>query len=105
MFATAIGAYGAARHGSAEEASRVIRELLGALLREDEEGGFESVSVKNAGNREELVEIPWISTNFTAQWCLNAIVAPDFIRKWMPQTLREAMDLIRKSDGSSFRRG
>ena len=105
MFATAIGAYGAARHGSAEEASRVIRELLGALLREDEEGGFESVSVKNAGNREELVEIPWISTNFTAQWCLNAIVAPDFIRKWMPKTLREAMDLIRKSDGSSFRRG
>ncbi len=105
MFATGIGAYGAARHESEEEALRVAGVLLGSLLREGEEGGFETVRVKNAGNREELVEIPWISTNFTAQWCLNAIVAPDFIRKWMPKTLEEALKLIREKEGDSFRKG
>lgn len=105
MFATSIGAYGAARHESAQEASRVIKELLGSLLREGETEGFGTVTVANAGNREELVEIPWISTNFTAQWCLNAIVATDFIGKWMPRTMQEALELVGANNTDSFRKG
>ena len=35
------------------------------------------------------MEIPWISTNFTAQWCLKVIVCLDLIPAALPATLRE----------------
>ena len=94
MFAAAMGAYGASRHNSGEEARRVWKQLLGALLSQENADGFASVMAKNAGNREQLVEIPWISTNFTSQWCLNVIMVLDFIRAWMPKDLEKARELL-----------
>ena len=62
----------------------------------DREGqrGFQPQIVKNQGNREALREIPWITTNFTAQWCLNVIMTLDFIREELPYDLEEAVEWI-----------
>ena len=43
--------------------------------------------LKDTANQEELQEISWISTNFTAQWCLNVIVALELIRDDLPEEL------------------
>jgi hypothetical protein len=51
-----------------------------------------------------LEEIPWISTNFAAQWCLNVITSLEFIREDLPETLDEAQSLAEDMDGKGFRR-
>jgi len=56
------------------------------------------------GNHKSLTEIPWISTNFTAQWCLNIIIALDFIRADLPATLKEAQQLTREKADTAFHR-
>ncbi|MBO5278043.1 MAG: hypothetical protein J6B06_00925 [Lachnospiraceae bacterium] len=64
--------------------------LVNELLQAGGEKGFADVHcVENTANQKVLKEIPWISTNFTAQWCLNAIMALELIGNYMPQTLEE----------------
>ena len=43
-----------------------------------------------------MLEIPWISTNFTAQWCLKAIVTADLIPDSEPETLAELAAELRE---------
>ena len=51
--------------------------------------GFEPQYLKNTANQKLLKEIPWISTNFVSQWCLNVIMALEMIGKYMPRTLED----------------
>ncbi len=85
-------------------ALRTWKALLASLLTENNADGFKSITTENAGNRPALKEIPWITTNFTAQWCLNVIIALDFIRDELPKTMAEAMDLVKENCISAFRR-
>ena len=50
--------------------------------------------VNETPNQEQLVEIPWISTNFVAQFGLNVIMALDFIREYLPGTMSDAAELL-----------
>ena len=59
--------------------------------------------VEDAGNRAVLEEIPWISTNFAAQWCLNVIICLTFIRDALPPTLKEARRLLADHGQGGFR--
>lgn len=82
--AAGIGAYGARYFKDDALAAKVWEMLLKASA--DGEGG-ENLAQKvlhGCGNREELREIPGISTNFTAQFCLNVIMALEFIREKLP---------------------
>ena len=79
MFATGIGAYGAARLKDSVLAQRVTKTLLDSQYSELRQEGFEPVLLKHKGNCEQLSEIPWISTNHVAQFCLNAIMVMEFI--------------------------
>ena len=79
MFACGIGAYGAARLKDEELAERVIKTLLDAQYKDCDADGFVAHTVKDAGNNGELAEIPWISTNHAAQFCLNAIMVMEFL--------------------------
>ena len=81
MFACGIGAYGAARLDDDELAERVWKTLLDAQYKDCSEEGFVAHSVENAGNQEELAEIPLISNNHAAQFCLNAIMVMEFLEK------------------------
>ncbi|MCM1046576.1 MAG: hypothetical protein NC417_13815 [Candidatus Gastranaerophilales bacterium] len=99
FMAAAMGAYGAAYLRDDVLAGRTWKHLLKALLTENDHNGFESIELKDQGNQSVLTEIPWVSTNFVAQFCLNVIMALAFIREKLPATLQEAKALV--SDGDT----
>ena len=104
FFAAALGAYGASRLGQPWLAGKTWEILLQALIFENNSDGFAANALENCGNRQLLSEIPWISTNFTAQWCLNVIMVLEFIRDALPKTLEEAEELVRNGKRELFRR-
>ena len=98
FMAAAMGAYGAAYLHDPETARRTWAVLLHTLLNGTSTEGFAVVQTVNAGNRVQLTEIPWITTNFAAQFGINVIMALDLIRDQLPATLAEANDLVRNED-------
>lgn len=98
FMATGIGAYGAAYLKDEVLAKRVWKELLGSIMNDQNRNGFAHIWVANEGNQENLREIPWVSTNFVAQFGLNVIMALDFIRDSLPETLDEAAKMLGDSE-------
>ena len=98
-----IGAYGAAYLKDDKLAERVWRELLKSIVSENNFEGFACTWTADCGNRESLREIPWVSTNFVAQFCLNVIFAMEFIRDRMPGTFAEVTELV-GADNGNFRK-
>lgn len=86
--ASGMAAYGANYYKDENLAHWTWKYLIEALALEDENGFKPNVEEKTA-NQKKLDEIPWISTNFAAQWCLNAIVVPELIGDYMPTTIEE----------------
>lgn len=104
FMASAMGAYGAGYLGDEVLAARTWCHLLHASISQGNHDGFRTFPVSNQGNQEKLREIPWISTNFTAQWCLNVIVVLAFIRSYLPETLKETDELLENMPKDSFRK-
>lgn len=102
FMASAMGAYGAVHYRDEELAKRTWRALLETILSENNREGFSSIVLKDEGNCEDLTEIPWISTNFAAQFGLNVIVALDFIREWLPKDLEDAEKLLDAARKGAF---
>lgn len=94
FMAAAMGAYGAAYLKDEALARDTWKTLLYTLMGEQDHSGFACVETKEQGNRGALREIPWISTNYAAQFCLNVIMALDFIREKLPATLKETDALL-----------
>ena len=44
----------------------------------------------------EMREIPWMSTNYISQWCLNTVMLLEFARDAMP-SLAEAEEICREA--------
>ena len=84
FMAAGIIAFGAEYYDDEALGKRVWEILWGPTERSAGGDRFVTKPVENAGNRELLQELPDISTNDTAQWCLNTIVALEFARKWLP---------------------
>lgn len=103
FMATGIGAYAAYYLKDDVLARRVWGELLRTMVKGEDTRGFAHNWVANAGNQENLKEIPWISTNFVAQFCLNVIMALEFIRDELPATLREVGELAGEDEGRFHR--
>ena len=103
FMAAAVAAYGAWYLKDDVLAERTWRILLQTLLKEDNADGFASVQLPETGNRMSLTEIPWITTNFTAQFCLNTIMVLDFIRDKLPKTIREAQKLVSGGENAYHR--
>ena len=76
--------------------------LLHALCTHNNTEGFLAHDIFDAGNKEVLHEIPWITTNFTSQWCLNIITALRYIREDLPKTMEELEKLLAGLDESGF---
>jgi hypothetical protein len=98
----ALGAYGAYYKKDKWLAKRTWQILLETMIRENRNEGFKTEYLTDCGNREKLKEIPWISTNFAAQWCLNVIMVLDFIREDLPKTMEEAEILTQGGDEFYF---
>ncbi|MEG0689418.1 MAG: hypothetical protein RR466_12100, partial [Hungatella sp.] len=104
FMAAAMGAYGAWYLKDADLAKRTWQILLNALIHDQNHDGFQAISLENRGNQASLQEIPWISTNFTAQWCLNTIMVLGFIRSDLPKTLEEADELVGQMPKEGYHR-
>ena len=89
FMAAAMGAYAAARRKDPELAKTTWRILLRALVADNKKEGFAPEPLAGCANEKVKEEIPWISTNFAAQWCLNVITALDFIRDALPESPEE----------------
>ncbi len=82
--ASAIGAYAGVTDGDEKTVDRAWHELLKAApMKYDPEGFWPRVFARTADGRE-MEEIPWISTNYISQWCLNVIQILSFAQDKMP---------------------
>lgn len=82
MAASLVG-YAARETNNRDLAYKVWQVLIHSLAGEYKDEGFDSEIIENYYNREQLEEMFWISTNFTAQWCLNTIVALEYTKDMM----------------------
>jgi len=104
FMAAAMGAYGA-KYGQDEELAKTTwQNLLGAIIHAENLDGFKVSVIKKKGNQKELLEIPWISTNFAAQWCLNTIVVLDLIRDHLPADFEEMKEFLKNIPKEGFRK-
>ena len=104
FMASAVAAYGAAYLKDDVLAMRTWRILLHTMIHEGNHEGFVITRPANCGNQEALVEIPWVTTNFVAQFCLNTIMVLDFIKDKLPATLEEAEELVKGDNPFFFRK-
>ena len=84
-------------------ARNIWRNLLGLLYAPEAPDGYlfpEIYAVREDGTA--LKELPWITTNFTAQWCLKAIIVMDLIPDTGLDTLEELADAL-KAHPSEYR--
>ena len=93
----------AAREAKDDAMARAIwRNFLALLYAPDRPDGFRPVAYGVREDGRQLMEIPWITTNFTAQWCLKAIVAADLIAGSLPRTF-QALDEALRGHPSEYR--
>lgn len=87
--ASAIASYAAKYDNKPELAYQVWQVLIHSLAGKDKKDNFDLNYIENYFNTPKLKEMFWISTNFTAQWCLNTIVALELTKDYIPETLEE----------------
>ncbi len=98
MFAGGLGSFAAKRCKDETLKKKVWKTMFSALLDLNDESGFEAKILKDKANLSELKEIPWISTNYTAQFCLNVIIALEFIRDGLPENMADVRKMISEDD-------
>ena len=103
-FASDIGAYAAAQTRDQELATTVWKNLLNALIKIGDESGFAPQIYAKDDEKKDLFEIPWIKTNFAAQWGLNTITTLEFLRDALPDTMDGMRKLIQDMPGNEFHR-
>jgi hypothetical protein len=96
VYSAEMQAWAARKSGDAAMARKIWKNLLSLLWSEEKPEGFRAVPYGRGQDGSPLVEIPWITTNFTAQWCLKAIVTAEFIPESRPETLAELNEWLRK---------
>lgn len=103
FMAATMGAFGADYFKDEALGKKVWATLLNSLVGYDNFDGFKTHRSINKGNHQELVEIPWISTNFVAQWCLNMIMCLEFIGEHLPKDFEATTAIINDLDYDGFR--
>lgn len=93
-FASSLGAYSAYHSQDSVLAKKVWAQLLYALVGTGDFSGFYPQIYARTHEGKALYEIPWIKTNFVAQWCLNIIIALEFIPDDLPKTKEESKALL-----------
>ena len=90
IYSAEMQAWAARAAGDREMGRRIRVSLMGLLYAKDRKEGFRKKEVyARRENGEAMWEIPWVSTNFTAQWCLKMIVVSELIPGVGPESLEE----------------
>ncbi len=87
--ASALVGYAAKETDNKKLGYQVWQVLIHSLAGKDKNEGFDKEVIKGYFNNDELDEMFWISTNFTAQWCLNTIVALELTKDYILDTKEE----------------
>ncbi len=95
IYSAEMQAWAARQAGDEGMARAIWRKLLALLYAPDHPEGFRPVAYGRRDDGSVLMEIPWITTNFTAQWCLKAIVTAEFIPEARPGTFAELDEQLR----------
>ncbi len=96
IYSAEMQAWAARQNSDAAMARDIWRNLMALLYAPDKTEGFKPVPYGVRSDGTPLKEIPWITTNFTAQWCLKAIVTLDLIPDSLPRTFEELDRLLRE---------
>lgn len=96
IYSAEMQAFAARESGDRAMARSIWVSLLALLYAEDRPEGFRPVKYRTQEDGSVLEEIPWITTNFTAQWCLKAIVTRALIPDGMPATMEELNEELRQ---------
>lgn len=78
--AASMAAYAANHYTDSKLADKVWQSLFDILWSVGNKEGFKTVTGNEYVSTTGLEEIEWISTNLTSQWCLNVIVALEYIK-------------------------
>ncbi|MBQ3705990.1 MAG: hypothetical protein II888_05995 [Clostridia bacterium] len=97
IYSAEMQAFSAVRFGNRDAAREIWRKLLGLLYSPEKPEGFQPVPYAWKEDGSPQTEIPWVSTNFTAQWCLKAIVCLDLIRSELPESLEALGKILREN--------
>lgn len=89
IYSAEMQAWAARRRKDAAMARSIWQSLLSLLYSPERPEGFQPVPYGTRDDGSPLLEIPWITTNFTAQWCLKIIVTSSLIPEGKPETLEE----------------
>ncbi len=92
--AAAAGAYAGVCFGDPEIKKRAWHELLKAAPMKYDPEGFAPHPWAHTSDGGTLSEIPWISTNYISQWCLNVMLILAIDPEGMPagEELRSILD-------------
>ncbi|MDO5425193.1 MAG: hypothetical protein Q4F41_15840 [Eubacteriales bacterium] len=85
MFAAAVSAYSACAEKDAALARQTWEVLMDTVTENVGEGGFHPVSYVAGQPAQTYPELPAVSTNWVAQWCLNVILCLEFIPDALPE--------------------
>ena len=102
VYSAEMQAWAARTAGDREMARNIWVRLLSLLYAPERPEGFRPEAYGRAADGTPLREIPWITTNFTAQWCLKAIVCLDLIPDALPPSLSEIAEAL-KNQPSGYR--
>jgi hypothetical protein len=102
-FASGLAAYSAYTNKDEKLAAAVWKELLNALAASDDITGFKTRVYAETADNKKLQEIPWIKTNFASQWCLNVIMALEFVRDFLPSSIKDMRDFLAGLPGNDLR--
>lgn len=82
--AAGLAAFSAQHRKDPDLAARAWETLMQASPCCHHPGGFVAEPYAQDLAGEDKRDIPWIATNYVAQWCLNVIMALEFIRDALP---------------------
>ena len=95
VYSAEMQAWAAKVYGNVSMGREIWRNLLALLYSPERPEGFRPVPYGLRDDGTPLLEIPWITTNFTAQWCLKAIVTSEFIPETRPETFSDLDEQLR----------
>ncbi|MBR3585673.1 MAG: hypothetical protein IKO00_06625 [Oscillospiraceae bacterium] len=105
IYSAEMQAWAARQEKDDAMARSIWRNLLSLLYVENHPEGFRPVPYGTREDGTPLTEIPWITTNFTSQWCLKTIVTSEFIPEERPKTFAELNEQLRQHPPESHMYG
>ena len=102
IYSAEMQAWAAHMYDDRAMAKRIWKDLLSLLYAKNKPEGYKPVTYALKADGSEITEIPWVTTNFTAQWFIKFIVTKALIPGDAPKSLSE-LDTQLQAEPSGYR--